>query len=166
VARYRASIDTPRTREGVFAYLSDFSTTQEWDPGVVSATRVERNPIGLGSEFHLVARFLRRDNALTYTITEYDPPSAVTFRGENASVISEDRITFEQLETGTRITYDAELRLKGVMRAADWFLGLAFKRVGDRALGGLTERLATGGPGALAGLRSGSVATLPGKSAA
>ena len=37
MARYRAALDTPRERDDVFAYLSDFSTTQEWDPGVVEA---------------------------------------------------------------------------------------------------------------------------------
>jgi Polyketide cyclase / dehydrase and lipid transport len=144
MARYRASIDTSREREEMFAYLSDFSTTEEWDPGVVSATRGDVGPARVGSEFHLVARFLGRENELTYRITEYDPPCAVTFRGENATVISEDRITFEPLATGTRITYDADLRLKGPTRAADWFLGLAFKRVGERALAGLTKRLAEG----------------------
>ena len=40
MARYRAAVDTPREREDVFAYLSDFSTTEEWDPGVVQAERL------------------------------------------------------------------------------------------------------------------------------
>ena len=35
MARYTATLDTPRERYDVAAYLSDFSTTQEWDPGVV-----------------------------------------------------------------------------------------------------------------------------------
>lgn len=66
----------------------------------------------------------------------------MTFRGENATVSSNDRITFETVGNGTRITYDAELALKGPLRIADPLLRLAFKRVGDRALAGLTERLA------------------------
>lgn len=41
MARYRASIDIQQPREGVFAYLSDFSTTREWDPGVVEAERLK-----------------------------------------------------------------------------------------------------------------------------
>jgi hypothetical protein len=32
---YNASLDTARFPEEMFAYLSDFSTTVEWDPGVV-----------------------------------------------------------------------------------------------------------------------------------
>lgn len=42
MARYRATVDTPRGREDVFAYLSDLSTSKEWDPGVVEAERLAK----------------------------------------------------------------------------------------------------------------------------
>jgi carbon monoxide dehydrogenase subunit G len=152
MASYRATIDTPRERQDVFAYISDFSTTQEWDPGVVEAERLNDAAVGEGTEFRLVAEFLGRETALTYRIVEYDPPHAVTFCGENAAVISNDRITFEAVGEGTRITYDAELMLKGPLRLADPLLGLAFNRVGDRALAGLKHKLAPVHPEALSAL--------------
>jgi hypothetical protein len=40
MARYKASVDTPHPPGEVFAYLSDFSTTEEWDPGVLEAERL------------------------------------------------------------------------------------------------------------------------------
>ena len=55
MARYRATIDTPREREDVFAYIGDFSTTQEWDPGVVEAERLNDAAVGEGTEFRLSA---------------------------------------------------------------------------------------------------------------
>ncbi len=95
MARYKATVDTPRPPDEVFAYLSDFSTTAEWDPGVVEAERLGDAPVHEGTEFRLVADFLGRKTPLTYRIVEYDPPHAVTFRGENSTVVSLDRITFE-----------------------------------------------------------------------
>ena len=77
MAHYRASIDIQQPREDVFAYLSDFSTTREWDPGVVEAERLNGQAVGEGTEFRLVAEFLGRKNELTYRIVEYDPPHAV-----------------------------------------------------------------------------------------
>ncbi|MBV9918787.1 MAG: SRPBCC family protein [Solirubrobacterales bacterium] len=145
MARYRAALETERPREELFTYLSDFSTTREWDPGVVSAERVNGSPVQEGAEFRLVAEFLGRRTPITYRIIEYDPPHAVTFLGENSRVTSRDRITFETLGGGTRITYDAALELKGALKIADPLLGLAFKRVGDRALGGLRRKLASSG---------------------
>jgi carbon monoxide dehydrogenase subunit G len=142
MARYRASIDTTWTPEEAFAYLSDFSTSAEWDPGVVAAERAGEGAVGEGSEFRLVAAFLGRQTPLTYRVVEYVPPSAVTFVGENASVVSHDRITFEPTPIGARVTYDAELKLKGLLRLADPLLAQVFNRVGDRALAGLREVLA------------------------
>jgi len=147
MARYRASIDTRWTPEEAFAYLSDFSTSAEWDPGVVEAERVGAGAAGEGTEFRLVAAFLGRKAPLTYRVVEYEPPSAVTFLGENATVLSHDRITLETIATGTRVTYDADLRLKGLLGLADPLLRLAFNRVGDRALAGLREVLARPAPG-------------------
>jgi hypothetical protein len=141
MAHYRASLEVQRPRAEIFAYLSDFSTTREWDPSVVEARRLNGDAVGEGTEFLLVAEFLGRRNELTYRIVEYDPPNAVTFLCENATVISRDRITFEPTADGARVTYDADLALKGAMRIADPLLALAFKRVGDRALDGLRRTL-------------------------
>jgi carbon monoxide dehydrogenase subunit G len=144
MARYTDSVETPRERRDVFAYLSDFSTTHEWDPGVREAERLDDGPIGTGSQFRLVAEFLGRQTELTYEIVDYRPQELVTLQGENATVVSLDTMTFIATpDGGTRVTYDAALTLKGPLRALDPLLGLAFKRVGDRAAAGL--RAAIGG---------------------
>jgi carbon monoxide dehydrogenase subunit G len=143
MARYQASLDTELPREEVFAYLSDFSTTEEWDPGTVEATRLGEGPIGEGTEFRLLAAFLGRRTELTYRIVEHDPPNSVTLRGENSSVVSLDRIRFEASDGGTRVGYEAELTLKGPWKLADPLLALAFNRVGDSALAGMRQTLAS-----------------------
>ena len=144
MAHYNASLDTPRPPDEMFAYLSDFSSTQEWDPGVIEAERLGDAPVRNGTEFQLLASFLGRKIPLTYRIVEYDPPNAVTFRGESTTVVSLDRITFEPSEQGTRITYDADLALKGPLKLADPLLRVAFNRVGARALAGLRKTLGEG----------------------
>jgi carbon monoxide dehydrogenase subunit G len=118
MARYKATVDTPHSPDEVFAYLSDFANAQEWDPGTVRSERLGEGPLGEGTEFRLLASFLARKTTLIYRIVEYDPPTAVTFRGENASAVSLDRITFEPSDGGTRVTYDADLTLKGWLRVA------------------------------------------------
>jgi hypothetical protein len=149
LATYRASIETLWTLDQAFAYLSDFATSAEWDPGVVEADRVGAGAVGEGTEFRLVAEFLGRRTPLTYRVVEYEPSRAVTFVGENATVVSHDRITFEPIPTGTRVSYDADLRLKGLLRLADPLLAVAFNRVGDRALAGLGKVLGRPAHGAV-----------------
>ncbi|HET6865551.1 MAG TPA: hypothetical protein VFH80_06495 [Solirubrobacteraceae bacterium] len=48
-------------------------------------------------------------------------------------MVSRDRITFESATAGTRVTYDADLALKGLLRIADPALALAFNRIGNPA---------------------------------
>jgi carbon monoxide dehydrogenase subunit G len=141
MAHYQATVDTPRPPAQAFAYLSDFTTAAEWDPGTVQSQRLGEGPIGEGTEFRLVAAFLGRKTTLTYRIVEYQPPHAVTFRGENSTVVSLDRITFQPSDGGTRILYNADLTLKGPLKLADPLLALAFNRVGDHAVAGLRDTI-------------------------
>ncbi len=143
MARYTDTLESPRAVAEVFAYLSDFSTTREWDPGVEEAEQLDAGPVRRGSRFRIVARFLGRRAELVYEITEFRYGEVVTLRGENATVVSLDTMTFaETLGGGTRMTYDARLTLKGPLRVLDPLLGVAFRRVGDRAANGLREWLA------------------------
>ena len=148
MASYVATVECARSPEQVFDYIADFSTNAEWDPGTISADRAGEGPVGVGAEFRLVVSFLGRTSRLTYRIVEYDRPHVVTFRGENAAVVSLDRITVKPWNGGSRLTYDARLTPKGATRLAGPLLALAFRRVGDRALTGLRTALASTTPDA------------------
>jgi len=137
MAHYHAVVATRKSPEEVFAYLSDFSTTAEWDPGVHEAERLDEGEIGEGSAFRVVADFLGRKEKIEYRIIEFDPPTVVTLRGENATAVSLDRITCEPFGGGARISYHADLTMKGLLKFADPLLALLFARIGDRALAGL-----------------------------
>jgi len=142
MARYVATLESPRTQEDVFAYLSDFSTTQEWDPGVAEAQRLDEGPIAVGSRFNVVAEFMGRKTPLVYAVVAYDAPHSITLRGDNATVISLDTIAFEPTAAGgTRVSYDADLTLKGPLGIGDPLLKLVFNRIGDRAVAGLRKVL-------------------------
>jgi hypothetical protein len=141
-----------------FAYLSRFSSAQEWDPGVIRAQMVTPEPVGLGSRFSLTAAFLGAKVPLEYEIIEYDPPRRVVLAAENRSVSSADTISFGPATSGgTVIRYEAVLLLKGVARLADPLFGVALRRVGERAATGLkaalTDRAAHPSTGPQAGRR-------------
>lgn len=143
MARYTTEIETPRPRAELFAYLSDFSNAEEWDPGVVAAERLGPDgPVREGTDFRLAVKLPGRDARLTYRVTAIDPPTRVTLRAESAVIVSLDTITLTEREDGgTLVRYDADLRLKGPLRLADPALGIAFGRVGDRARDGLCRAL-------------------------
>ncbi len=143
MARYVATIEVPKPLEETFEYLSDFANTRDWDPGVVEAEPLVEGPVDVGSLFRVVARFLGRDVELRYEVTAFEPPKRVVLEAHSTSVHSLDEIRFEATAEGTRITYDANLQLKGFLALADPLLGWVFQGVGDKAVAGL--RAALGG---------------------
>ncbi|MEL7210784.1 MAG: SRPBCC family protein, partial [Actinomycetota bacterium] len=74
---------------------------------------------------------------LRYETRAHRPPEEVLLVAEGSFLVSEDTITVADRSDGCTVTYDADLRLKGLARVADPLLGLAFGRIGDRAADGL-----------------------------
>jgi Polyketide cyclase / dehydrase and lipid transport len=123
--------------------VSDFSTTAQWDPGVVEAQKLTSGGVDIGSRFRLVARFMGRNIELVYEVTEFDPGHRVVLRGENSTVLSVDEIIVEPDASGSRVIYSADLTLKGPLKLADPLLGLAFDGIAKKALAGLKDWLSS-----------------------
>ena len=142
MARYTTTVESTRTAEDAFDYLAEFSHAEEWDPGVVEGEAVDGDPVGEGSRFHIVSRFLGRRIPLQYRIVAFDRPRRVVLEADEPALRSTDEIRVLTESGGTRVTYDADLRLKGPLRwLMDPVLGLAFRRIGDRATVGLRRVL-------------------------
>jgi hypothetical protein len=91
-----------------------------------------------------VSRFLGRPVALEYRITDYDRPTRVVLAADEASIRSTDEILVTPTDGGSRVTYEADLRLKVPFGSwMDPLLALAFRRIGDRAAAGLRKALGT-----------------------
>jgi carbon monoxide dehydrogenase subunit G len=131
----------PRSPEEVFDYLADFSTTAEWDPGIVSASRTDGGPIGVGSTFDLVSNFRGRKIPVKYEITEYNRPHRFVIVGENPRFKGIDTIRILPEGDGTRVDYTADFRMKGLAKLFEPFLGGVFEKLSVEALDGLVETL-------------------------
>lgn len=146
MAHYQTNFATPTSAEAAFDYLSRFSSTAEWDPGVVEARDLTPDPVGVGSAFEVVSTFLGRRVPLRYEIIEYDAPNHVVLQAENGSVCSTDTISCQPGADGsTVVAYDAVLEPRGVARVLAPLFAVVFRRIGDRAALGLrtnVDRLA------------------------
>jgi uncharacterized protein YndB with AHSA1/START domain len=139
MARFVDAIDLPLPPALAFELLADMSRVEEWDPGVVEAFRLEPGPVGRGSRFRVVSRFLGRRIPLTYELVAYEPEQRLVFRASEGSLTSHDEITLTPRAGGTRVTYDARLEQSGIARLADPLLQLAFLAIGRAAADGLRK---------------------------
>ena len=115
--------------DAVFGYLSDFTTTTEWDPGTV-VTVTQHGDGGAGTTYLNTSTFLGRKTQLTYVVREFIPGERIRLRGENKTVIAVDTMTFRSVDAGTEVTYTAEFTFKGPSRLLAPLLRPAFERLG------------------------------------
>ncbi len=138
---YRREIEVKRDPLGAFAYLADFARASEWDPGISESRRLSDAPTALGSRFEVIAVFRGNRQRFEYVVTEYDEGRRIALLGEGAKARSADVITVDGTDGRTRVTYEADLRLKRFYRVAEPFLRSTFRRMGDDALVGLRSAL-------------------------
>jgi NAD(P)-dependent dehydrogenase (short-subunit alcohol dehydrogenase family) len=126
--------------DAVFGYLSDFTTTTDWDPGTVTTVRRHGNG-GVGTTYLNTSTFLGRTTQLTYVVREFIPGERIRLRGENKTVIAVDTLTFRPVASGTEVTYAAEFTFKGLSRMVAPLLKPAFERLGNQAEAGMRKAL-------------------------
>ncbi len=131
-------VDKPISR--VYAYLSDFTTSEEWDAGTVRTTRVSGDG-GVGTTYENTSRFFGRETHLTYVTTGLEPDSKITLRGENKTVIAHDTISLTGDEGHTQVRYTAQFEFQGFVKYLEPLLSLTMKRFGDEAQASLQQAL-------------------------
>lgn len=139
--RYRTVIPSNWSTERAFAYMSDFSNAQEWDPGVLEAHRLGAGPIGVGTEFDLTVKFAGQRLVLRYRVRDFEQNRRIVFEALTKSLRSVDALIFTPRSGGCEMTYDADLRFTGVATVANPPLAMVFRRVGNRARDSLRELL-------------------------
>jgi carbon monoxide dehydrogenase subunit G len=138
--RLQKTVIVDKPLDAVFNYLSDFTTTTEWDPGTV-VTVNHHGDGGVGTTYLNTSTFLGRKTQLTYIVGEFIPGKRVRLRGENKTVIAVDTLTFRPVASGTEVTYTAEFTFKGLSRIAAPLLKPAFERLGNEAEAGMRKAL-------------------------
>ena len=126
--------------EKVWAYLSDFRTTEEWDPPTVRTERVSGDG-GIGTRYHNVSKMLGSEQDVEYVVTDYVENSRLQLRGDAGSVNLLDTITLERSGSGTSVTYHAEFTPVGAAKLVEPLLPAGLKVLADRVASSLEERL-------------------------
>ncbi len=141
MAHYAMSLDTPWSAERAFKYLADLAHFADWDPGVKKSVAVNGTGPGIGAAWDVTVGGVGRDITLRYVISEMQQDRRVEVRAESSTLRSVDVMTFVPQQSGCTVTYDATLETLGVLKVISPVLALSFKRIGDRAAGGLRRAL-------------------------
>ncbi|HEX4895110.1 MAG TPA: SDR family NAD(P)-dependent oxidoreductase, partial [Solimonas sp.] len=125
-----------------FRYLADFSTCEQWDPGVHSARKETPGPVRVGSRFALQLSTPAGRRPMHYEMLALDPGHELRLLGEGEGLLARDHLRFEALDEGsTRLRYRAELEFTGLGQIAGRVAEPWLQRLGRAAVSGLRQAL-------------------------
>jgi carbon monoxide dehydrogenase subunit G len=117
----------------VIDYLKDFSNAEEWDPGTESCIRTDgTGPVQVGSTWHNTSKIAGVSTELDYTLERLTDDTIVLV-GRNDTATSTDTITVVPSPDGpgSRITYEANIEMKGAAKLADPIMKVVFEKIGS-----------------------------------
>lgn len=125
-----------------YRYIVDFSTCEQWDPGVYRAAKTTPGAPAVGTQFEVTARFLGRRTTLHYEITALVPDTRIDLSMHGDGISSTETIAFSARgDDHTEIDYRADFTFSGALRLGEAAARPLFKRIGRKAVAGLAEAL-------------------------
>ena len=98
------TIEVARPLHEVFAYVSEFSNVEQWDPAVRHAVRLTPGQAGVGSRYRVD---LRAGLSLDYEVVEFEPNTRMRMTVDSRLFTAKEEIRFETAADGTRVRYIA-----------------------------------------------------------
>lgn len=114
--------------ETVFDVVADERNEPRYNPRIVRAEKVSEGPVGAGAQFVAEPQGMGAKGEMTLTILEYDRPHRLHNRVRSSYVQVDGTLTFEEVEGGTRLSWDWDMGLRGPVRLLAPVLALAGPR--------------------------------------
>jgi Polyketide cyclase / dehydrase and lipid transport len=147
MARYHATAESRSPAAETLGSLAAFGNAAERDPGVLAGERLVPGPVRAGRRFRLVVPFVGARMSVTCEVIRFVPDREVLVQAASAVLRSAGRIVVTGAADGSTVRYDAEVRLRGPLRALDPLLRPGFRAVAERAAAGLAGALSRRPPG-------------------
>jgi len=119
MAKFEISTVIKRPTEEVFAVMSNAENILKWQSGTIEAEKTSDGPIGVGTTWRSVSRFLGRRIESESEFTEYELNRKLAFKSKSGPIQFESRMTFERVEGGTRINTKFEAEIGGFFKLAE-----------------------------------------------
>ena len=135
------SIEVSRPVHEAYAYISDFSTTQEWDSTATRAEKLTPGPIAVGTRFAVNCSAPIGSIDLEYTVTHLKADAEIELSGSSRFFDIVDRISFTPTKKGTRIDYRAEFKFPRALQGLAKSFEAGLQRMGKHSMEGMRAAL-------------------------
>ena len=120
---FEKSIFINRPQQEVFDFVSNPGNDPQWRSSAESAEWTSEGPVGVGSTYRSVDRFLGRKIEGTTEVTSWDPPHQAGFKSVSGPMSFEGTMKLESKENGTQLTVAAQAEFGGFFKIAEGLVG-------------------------------------------
>lgn len=121
-------VDIKRTREEVFYWLGDPQRAMMWMTSVSKGEILHQTPEMVGTTFRETVEEDGRGTELQGIITGWTPNERIAFHLSGQYNVVDVEFRLEEIEDGTRLTQNAEVRFKSFTKVLMILMGPKFKR--------------------------------------
>ncbi len=132
------TITVNRPLPEVFAYLSDFSRIEQWDPAVARASKQSPGAPGVGTEYRID---MKAGFSLHYTVVEFEPPHRMLMTVDSRVFTAREEIVVQATGAGTSVRYIARFDFPRPLQLANRVYPALMERVGKATMAGLQRAL-------------------------
>ncbi len=128
MTRVATSVVINRPPEEVFEFISNFENNPRWQSGMREARITSEGPLGVGTTYSQVAKFLGRRVESTFEVIEYEPHTMVKGRSTSGSFPITFTRSVAASPQGTMVTAVIEGDASGFFRLAGPILNRMVQR--------------------------------------
>jgi uncharacterized membrane protein len=142
--KFEKSLLINRPLQEVFDFVTNLSNDPQWQSSIESVEQVSDGPIGVGSTWRYVTKFLGRKNETEIQMTSYEPPHQSSVKAVSGPIPFENTHKFQEQDGGTLLTLTGQAEIGGFFKMAE---GLVGKQMGKQmdADGAALKRLLEAG---------------------
>ena len=132
-----------RPVEEVFGFVLDLTNIPSTDPSVRSVEKTSEGPIEAGSTFLMrqEAPPVGKVREATVRYTAVEPDRAIEFEAMVGPITPAARLTFEQADSGTKVTFRGDPNPVGPLKIISPLISYQGQRMWDKRLAGLKSTL-------------------------
>ena len=116
MTRIAGEVTIAAPAEEVFDLVADERNEPRYNPRITSVRKLGPEPVGPGARFVAEPSGTGRRGEMTLTIREYDRPHRLHNEITSSYMRVDGTLTFEEVDGGTRLAWDWDMRLLGPMR--------------------------------------------------
>lgn len=100
----------------VFDYVTNSENAPEWKSRLLKVKRTSQGPVGVGTTEVHVGKILGWKPETKVEITAYEPNKEVGFKTVSGPLAAKGKVTFESVESGTKVTITAGRQPSGFLK--------------------------------------------------